>query len=184
MDSKVPTFRKEQYPAYKANRDVTPQELHEQANLIESMLQEAGINTVRIDRYEADDIIASIVTQRLSQGLSNVIISGDKDLMQLINHQTSMLRFTSKREFKAGVEPIAIEDVIDKMGVFPGQIQDYLALIGDTSDNIPGVAGVGPKSAIKLLSEFHSLTQIYNYLGKVTPPAYKQSLFKIKIMHF
>ncbi|NIZ41116.1 DNA polymerase I [Entomospira entomophila] len=176
LDSKVPTFRKERYPSYKANRDATPQELHEQANLIESMLHEAGIQTICIDKFEADDIIASIATQRVAQGLSTVIISGDKDLMQLINHHTSMLRFTSKREFKAGVEPIAIESVVEKMGVYPEQIQDYLALIGDASDNIPGVAGVGPKSAIKLLSEFHSLAQIYHYITKVTPAGLQTKL--------
>lgn len=180
LDPKETNFRKEIYPDYKANRQETPDELHSQANHIERILHESGIKVLRIKNNEADDIIASIASQRQATDQESIIISGDKDLMQLINKNIRMLRFTSKTEFKAGVEAISTPDVINKMGVPPEQIRDYLSIVGDASDNIPGILGIGPKGAIKLLKEYQSLEKIYENIDHIKPESIKNKLLANK----
>ena len=157
MDSLVPTFRHEQYTEYKATRDKTPEELHDQIPRIEKILEALGIKTVRVNRYEADDIIATYAEKCRSEERSCYIITGDKDLMQLVDDYIKVLKSE-----KSGYSVIDSDGVVDHYGVRPDQIIDYLSLTGDSADNIPGVKGIGPKTAVSLLSEYETVEGIYN----------------------
>ncbi|MDR3011614.1 MAG: DNA polymerase I [Chitinispirillales bacterium] len=147
MDSSVPTFRHEAYAEYKANRAKMPDELRAQIPRIYEMLDAFNIPVVKRDGFEADDIIASLTRKAVSENFEVFLVTKDKDLMQLVGPKVRMLVPES-----AGVFHIIEQDgVIDKMGVRPDQILDYLSIVGDASDNIPGVHGVGPKGAAKIL---------------------------------
>jgi DNA polymerase-1 len=152
-DNKEGSFREEIYPEYKANRSEPPDELIPQFPLVEELIHVLGIPEIRMPRYEADDIIGSIATQWKNDFDEILIASGDKDLMQFVDGPIKMLDTMKDKIYER-------EDVKDKMGVYPEQIVDYLALIGDSSDNIPGVPGIGPKGAQGLLEEFKTLEKI------------------------
>ncbi len=162
MDSLVPTFRHEDYPEYKATRDKTPRDLHDQIPRIEKILESLGISTVRLDRYEADDIIATFARKCREDGRGCYIITGDKDLLQLVDENVKVLRSE-----KSGYSEIDREGVVSLFGVSSEQIIDYLALTGDSADNIPGVKGIGPKTAVELLSEYGTVENIYGNLGSL-----------------
>lgn len=152
-DTKEGSFRKELYPDYKAHRSEPPDELIPQFALVEELIHFLGIPEIRIARYEADDIIGSIASQWKSQFEEILIASGDKDLMQFVDGPVKMLDTMKDKVYER-------EDVKDKMGVYPEQIVDYLSLIGDSSDNIPGVPGIGPKGAQNLLEEYGTLEDV------------------------
>ncbi len=152
-DNKEGSFREEIYPEYKANRSEPPDELIPQFPLVEELIHVLGIPEIRMPRYEADDIIGSIATQWKNDFDEILIASGDKDLMQFVDGPIKMLDTMKDKVYER-------EDVKDKMGVYPEQIVDYLALIGDSSDNIPGVPGIGPKGAQSLLEEFKTLENV------------------------
>jgi len=167
FDSKGPTFRHEIYPEYKANRNPTPEDLHPQIPIIMDILEKAGIKYYEKQEMEADDIIASFNKSAEEQGIETVIITSDKDLMQLVNKNTSVLRPSKKgvKEYQLCNE----EQVVESYGVKPEQILEYLIMLGDAADNIPGIKGVGAKTASKLLHEFGSLEEIYKNLEKLSP---------------
>jgi DNA polymerase-1 len=173
MDSATPTFRHEKYPEYKANREKAPQDLHDQVPVIEEILAALGISSLRRDGFEADDLIATLAEKCRQDGRECYILSGDKDLLQLVGGGVYVI-----------YPPKAAEDfsVLDREGVFasrsiyPEQVVDYLSLTGDQSDNVPGVAGVGDKTAVKLLSEYSDLDTVYKDLDEVTPPGVKKKL--------
>jgi len=167
FDSKGPTFRHEIFPEYKANRNPTPEDLHPQIPIIMDILEKAGIKYYDKTEMEADDIIATFNKSAEAQGLETVIITSDKDLMQLVNNDTFVLRPSKKgvKEYQMCRE----EQVIESYGVKPSQILEYLIMLGDSADNIPGIKGIGSKTASKLLSEFGSLEEIYKNLEKLTP---------------
>ena len=152
-DTKEGSFRKDIYPEYKANRSEPPDDLIPQFPLVDELIQVLGIPEIKMAGYEADDIIGSVATQWKSHFDEILIASGDKDLMQFVDGPVKMLDTMKEKTYSR-------EDVKDKMGVYPEQIVDYLALIGDSSDNIPGVAGIGPKGAQNLLEEFGTLEKI------------------------
>ncbi len=154
-DSKEPSFRKERYAEYKANRSAPPDDLVPQFDRIEELVRLMGIHSFRVPGVEADDLIGTLANRwfELSPQHEVVIVSGDKDLMQLVNHRVKMLD-TLKNVLYDGAQVEA------KMGVPPGQVRDYLALVGDSSDNIPGVSGIGPKGAVELLRQFGSLEAV------------------------
>jgi DNA polymerase I len=162
MDSKTPTFRHEMYPEYKATRDKTPDDLRSQIPLVEQALNGAGVSCLRQNGLEADDLIATLAHNCTMDGLECMILTGDKDLMQLIGDSVYMLR-----PVKGEYIRFDAQTVYNHMGVRPDQIVDYLSLIGDSSDNIPGVKGIGPKGAVKLLSEYGDLDTIYNHLNDI-----------------
>ncbi|MBL7007051.1 MAG: DNA polymerase I [Spirochaetia bacterium] len=162
MDSKTPTFRHDMYPEYKATRDKTPDELRNQIPLVEKALNEAGVSCLRQDGLEADDLIATLAHNCTMDGMECMILTGDKDLMQLIGDSVYMLR-----PVKGEYIRFDAETVYDHLGVRPDQIVDYLSLIGDSSDNVPGVKGIGPKGAVKLLSEYGDLDTIYHNLRSI-----------------
>jgi DNA polymerase-1 len=159
LDSPVPTFRHIMYPGYKANRDKAPDDLHDQVPLIKEFLNILGVKTLASEGYEADDLMACAARKGTEEGFYSFIISADKDLMQTVTDTVHMLR-PEKGEYL----DIGPEQVVEKMGVRPDQIVDYLSLIGDSSDNIPGVRGIGPKTAVTLLQKFETLDDIYNNL--------------------
>lgn len=157
MDSRVPTFRHEGYEQYKANRAKTPEDLKAQFPMIEECLEVLGIPVARVDRYEADDVIATIARKCDKAGRHCVILSADKDLQQLANDNIHMLKPDKIQIWKE----FTPADVEAEWGVEPAKILDLLALMGDTADNIPGVAGCGPKTAVKLINEYGSFKGIY-----------------------
>ena len=163
LDSLTPTFRHEMYKEYKATRDKTPDDLHAQIDKIEEILKTFKLPTVRCNGFEADDVIASIAALAEKEGRECVVISGDKDLMQLVSKNTTMLK---PGKIKAW-EGFDAENVKEEWGVYPDGMLDLLSLIGDSADNVPGVKGVGPKTAVKLLEEYKSLDGIYANTGNL-----------------
>ena len=164
MDSKTKTFRHEMYPEYKATRNKTPEDLHAQIPWICDILETLGIPTLQCDGYEADDIIATVAKKCGEQGATCKILSGDKDLMQLVNDNTLILKPES------GAQTWKLTDadgVAAEWGVTPSQLLDLLSLYGDTADNVPGVHGVGVKTAAKLLADYKDLDGIYAHLEEI-----------------
>jgi DNA polymerase I len=159
LDSRVPTFRHEMYDQYKANREKAPEELHAQVSMIEEILQAMNMAVLRQDGMEADDIIATMADRCQKSGRSCIIVSGDKDLLQLLEGPVQMLR-----PEKGSYTLIARDDVASHWGVTAEQIVDYLSLVGDQADNVPGVKGIGPKTAVKLLQKFKTLDGVYENL--------------------
>ena len=168
LDSKTETFRKEAYPEYKANRKTPEPELKSQFARIETVLEALNIPVFAKDGFEADDVIASFV--HAHPELDITIISSDKDLMQLVTEKTLMFD-AMKEKF------IDIPAVIEKYGVEPSKMLDLLTLTGDTSDNIPGVPKVGPKTAAKLLNDYGSIEKIYESVDSLKP-AMKQNFLE------
>ncbi|MFP4266398.1 MAG: DNA polymerase I [Spirochaetaceae bacterium] len=163
MDSKTPTFRHKMYKEYKANREKAPEDLHAQVPLIEEVLSVMNLGVIRRDGMEADDIMATLSDECSREGRACYIISGDKDLLQLVDNRVKILR-PDKGEYRE----IGREEVVEELGVRADQIVDYLSLIGDKADNIPGVRGIGPKTAVKLLSSYGTLEGIYDHLDECT----------------
>jgi DNA polymerase I len=152
-DTKDPSFRKELFENYKANRSEPPDDLIPQFTLIDELLEKLHLPSLALSGFEADDVIGSVVTQ-LEKDFDEVLIaSGDKDLMQFVNDRVKMLDTMKEKTYGP-------QDVEDKMGVPPSQIVDYLSIIGDTSDNIPGIPGIGPKGASALLKQFSTLEEV------------------------
>lgn len=173
MDSVTPTFRHEKYPEYKANREKAPQDLHDQVPVIEEILAALGVSCLRRDGFEADDLIATLAEKCRHEGRECYILSGDKDLLQLVGGGVYVIHPPK------GAEDFSIldrEGVFVSRSIYPEQVIDYLALTGDQSDNIPGVAGVGDKTAVKLLSEYSDLDTVYKDLDDVKPPGVKKKL--------
>ncbi|MBF0299665.1 MAG: DNA polymerase I, partial [Oligoflexia bacterium] len=172
-DSYKDSFRKKIYPEYKINRQLIPESLIPQFALIESLLEKMNLTSIVIDGHEADDIIGSAVTQWKNDFDQIYIASSDKDLMQFVGD--NILLLDGKLEKVYGVE-----EVIEKMGVAPNMILDYLSIVGDDSDNIPGIKGIGAKGAQKLLNEFNSLENIFNNLDKIINKKMLSSLSEYK----
>lgn len=163
MDSPAPTFRHRMFPEYKANREKAPDDLHEQVPIIKEFLDAMNLSVLAREGYEADDLMACAARIGSNEGYACYIISADKDLMQTVTADIHMLR-PEKGEYV----DIGPELVLEKMGVRPDQIVDYLSLIGDSSDNIPGVRGIGPKTAVTLLGKYETLDGIYNNINSCT----------------
>jgi DNA polymerase-1 len=144
-DAKGPTFRHEIYPAYKANRPPLDPGLAVQMPLVRQVVTAFGLPAVEAEGYEADDLMATLARQATGAGYAVVLVSADKDLFQLVGPSVQM--WDTMKEARLGPEEVAA-----KLGVEPGQVVDYMALTGDSSDNVPGVPGVGPKSAAKLIA--------------------------------
>ncbi len=160
FDAKGKNFRHELYPAYKANRPPTPQELSEQIAPIYQIITAMGLPLVIVDAVEADDVIGTLAHQAVEHDIKTMISTGDKDMAQLVNSTVSLINTMT------GVitDP---QGVIDKYLVQADQIIDYLALMGDTSDNIPGIPKVGPKTAAKWLQKYGSLQQIIEHADEI-----------------
>ncbi|MCX6346378.1 MAG: hypothetical protein NTZ89_00280 [Actinobacteria bacterium] len=150
FDSKAPTFRHELFKEYKAQRVKMPDELILQFPLIKEVLETLNIKCIEYDGFEADDIIASLVSKLEDDFVEILVVSGDKDILQLVGGNIKVMAL------KKGMTDTVTYDkegVIEKLGVAPERIKDLLALMGDSSDNIPGIKGIGPKSALELLNK-------------------------------
>lgn len=163
MDSKTKTFRHNIYSEYKATRNKTPEDLHAQIPWISEILNALGIPVLQCDGYEADDIIATVAKKCEESGRTCRILSGDKDLMQLVTENVQILKPDSGATWKV-TDSAAVQA---EWGVKPAQLLDLLSLYGDSADNIPGVMGIGVKTAAKLLSEYGDLDGIYKNLDKL-----------------
>ncbi|MCC6569470.1 MAG: DNA polymerase I, partial [Anaerolineales bacterium] len=157
------TFRDEIFPEYKGTRDKMPDDLRPQIKRIREMVDAFNIPRLELEGYEADDVLGSVARIAAEQGLGVKIVTGDRDLLQLVDKRTSVYLAGDDKTF------IRDEDVTQKLGVPPKQVVDYKALVGDKSDNIPGVAGVGEKTAIALLEKYKTLDGIYKNIDKVEP---------------
>ncbi|HJR81093.1 MAG TPA: DNA polymerase I [Anaerolineales bacterium] len=155
------TFRNELFPAYKGTRAKMPDDLTPQIKRIREMIDAFNIPRLEMPGYEADDVLGSIARIAAEQGLGVKIITGDRDLLQLVNERTAVYLAGDDQNY------VTDEDVIKKLGVPPDQIVDFKALVGDKSDNIPGVAGIGEKTAISLLAKFQTLDNIYQNIDQV-----------------
>ncbi|HEY3667488.1 MAG TPA: DNA polymerase I, partial [Polyangiaceae bacterium] len=169
MDSGRVTFRKEIYDAYKANRPPAPADLKQQMARCEQVVRAFNIPIFKQDGVEADDLIASAVRSAETRNLKVVIVAADKDLMQLVSEHTIMWDTMRDRVF-------GVAEVEERFGVRVDQVRDLLALTGDTSDNIPGVPSVGPKTAKELLNEFDTLDGIYNRIDELKKKGLKDKL--------
>ncbi len=159
FDSEVPTFRKQKYPNYKATRDAPPNDLIPQIGWIKEGLLKAKIPIFEIEGYEADDILASFAKKAEKNNYLTYIISPDKDLLQTMSEYIKILKIENNSFIEMNNEY-----VIKKFGINSFQIKDYLAIVGDRSDNIPGIKGIGSKGAANLLREFKTLKGIYSNL--------------------
>ncbi len=159
-ESLTRSFRNEIYPPYKMNRELPPAELNAQFGLCRRMAEALGLYCIASDQYEADDIIGTYASKAQQNGLPVVIVSADKDLAQLLTAQDELWDFAKRKRYMSS-------DIKEKFGVLPEQIADYLGLCGDAVDNIPGVPGIGAKTASAILHEFDDLDAIYQNLEKL-----------------
>jgi len=165
FDKKAPTFRHEEFMEYKANRKKMPEELGPQIGLIKELLEVLKIPIVALDGYEADDVIGTLARRGEKEGYKVRIVTGDRDSLQLVNEQTSVL-YT--RKGITDIERYDLKKVRERYGLEPEQLIDMKGLMGDSSDNIPGVPGIGEKTAITLLQEFSSLENILENIEQVS----------------
>lgn len=170
-------FRHEMYAEYKSHRPPVPEDLIPQFSLIREAVASLNIHILEKPGYEADDVIATMAKIASNEGLKVTIISSDKDLMQLIDDNISMYDPLKSKEIKE-------QQVIEKFGVRPDQVIDALALIGDTSDNVPGVTGIGPKGAADLIVQFNDLEGIYQNINSMKESKRKESLINNKDIAF
>ncbi|WP_457596180.1 DNA polymerase I [Hydrogenimonas sp.] len=174
LDAPGPSFRQAIDPNYKAQRPEAPPELKQQLPVAIEWIEKMGLSKLAKEGYEADDIIASMVKCAKARGIKVRIVSHDKDLYQLIDDGRVVLFDPIKK-----VE-IDEEAAVAKYGIHPRQFTDYQALIGDSSDNVPGVPGIGPKTAVKLLTQFSTLDGIYEHIDEVRPERIRNLLIKHK----
>ncbi len=159
-ESLTHSFRNQIYPAYKAQREPAPAELSEQFARCRELCAHLGLAAFGSNQYEADDIIGTWVSRMRAAGRSSVVVTRDKDLSQLIRPGDCFWDFSAARRYAYG-------DIAQRFGVVPERMADYLALTGDAVDNIPGVPGVGPKTAAVLLDAYCSLEELYDNLDAV-----------------
>ncbi len=174
--------RDEIYPEYKAHRDRMPDEMRVQMDRIRQIVQAFGIPIVEVPGVEADDLMGALARQAAEQGLETVVVTGDRDLLQLVAPGVKV--FLAGRRLSDGT--LYDEEAVRARygGLSPAQLRDYKALVGDKSDNIPGVNGVGEKTATELLRKYGSLEEIYSHLDEVTPLRYREALEKNRDLAF
>lgn len=160
FDAKGPTFRKELYPDYKANRSAMPEDLVPQIPLIKEVVRAFNLPLLEQQGFEADDIIATLAKEYAADGMEVTVVTGDKDLMQIVSDRVSLLDTMKDKRSRAA-------EVVERFGVPPHQVLEVLGLAGDTSDNIPGVPGIGEKTASGLIAEFGDIENLLANIDKV-----------------
>jgi len=173
FDSPDKTFRHKLYPNYKANRDAPPEELSRQFPYFEPLVTAYGLSSIRRPGFEADDIIGTLAKKGQQKGLDIVIVSGDKDMMQLISPHIYMLDTMKNKKFMD-------KEVAEKFGVQADKVVEVMGLMGDSSDHIPGVKGVGPKTAAELIRKFGSIESLYKRIDEVEKKNLKEKLERDK----
>jgi 5'-3' exonuclease len=160
LDNGRETFRKRMFPAYKATRDAAPADLLPQLPYMRRVLEGLNLPRLELPGYEADDIIATLCATVRREGCDLVIVSGDKDLMQLVTDDVRILDGATERW-------LGVAEVESKFGVGPEKVTQVMGLMGDSVDNIPGVKGIGEKTAIALIQQFHTLEGLFDSLDQV-----------------
>ncbi|MDO7597428.1 MAG: DNA polymerase I [Pseudomonadota bacterium] len=160
FDAKGKTFRNDMYPEYKAHRPPMPDDLREQIEPIHAIVRAMGLPLLMVDGVEADDVIGTLAQQATEQGINTIISTGDKDMAQLVNEHITLINTMNN-------STTDIQAIMDKYGIAPNRVIDYLALMGDKVDNIPGVPSVGPKTATKLLQQYDSLEGVIAHADEV-----------------
>lgn len=171
FDTPAPTFRHEVYHAYKANRPEMPDSLVPQIPYIKAVVEGFNIPVLEKEGFEADDIIGTIARAEEKKGMEVIIVSGDKDLLQLVSNHTTVIDTMKDKRFD-------LKGVVDRLGVEPEKATDLLGLVGDSSDNVPGVPGIGEKTAIKLIDEYGSIANLLKNLEKISHKRVKENLIK------
>ncbi|MDQ3035317.1 MAG: DNA polymerase I, partial [Myxococcota bacterium] len=169
VDARGPSFRKAIYPDYKATRKERPADIAPQEERVKEIAAAYHIPCLAEEGMEADDIIATVVRKAREAGLTVVIASADKDMLQLIGDGVVMLDSMRDRVYGE-------DETIEKLGVKPSQVRDYLSLTGDSSDNVPGVPGVGPKTAVQLLTQYETLDGVYAHVDQVEKKSIREKL--------
>ncbi len=164
FDRSEPTFRHEQYVEYKANRRETPADFRSQLSLIHEVLDALGIRQLSVPGYEADDVIATLATQAAAQGMDVLIVTGDRDVLQLVSDRVTVLMTRRGISDMTRFTPGAVKE---KYGLTPEQYPDFAAVRGDPSDNLPSVPGVGEKTAIKWVIQYGSLAALVDHVGEI-----------------
>lgn len=173
FDSGKPTFRHELYPLYKATRQKMPDEMKQQLPRIHQILETLKVSVLEEEGLEADDIIGTLAAQLASQGIESYIVTGDKDFMQLVHEGLKIYDLKATGKAQVVLDAKGVEH---KFGMPPDKLVDVFALMGDKSDNIPGVPGIGEKTALKLIHQFGSLDELLAHLDEVKPERIKKLL--------
>ena len=175
FDLHAPTFRHKMYDAYKGTRKPMPEELREQVPLIKEVLTAMGVAIVTKEGYEADDLLGTIAGMAEKKGMDATILSGDRDLLQLATDHV-LIRIPKTKGGKTEVEDYHAKEVLETYQVTPPQIIELKALMGDTADNIPGIPGVGEKTATKIITAYGSIENAHEHLEEIKPNKAKESL--------
>jgi DNA polymerase-1 len=173
FDTATPTFRHEAYPEYKATRQKMPEDLSPQIGIVKEVVRAYNIPSIELDGYEADDIMGTLARRAEKEDVLTFLVTADKDFMQLV---TDKVKIYKPGKQGTDVEILSFEEVKDKFGVTPDKVIDVLGLIGDTSDNVPGVPGVGEKTAIPLIQQYGSIEEVYRNIDKIPQKGLKAKL--------
>jgi len=179
FDTKEPTFRHKAYPQYKANREAMPEDMVPQLAKLKEVVRAFNTPVVELPGYEADDIMGTLARRAELEGVKTYLVTGDKDLMQLISPQVHILR---PGKNASEMEEVDEKGVLEKFGVAPDRVIDVLALMGDKTDNVPGVAGIGEKTAIPLVQQYGSVEDIYSAIDKIPQKGVREKLARDKAM--
>ena len=175
FDLHAPTFRHKMYEDYKGTRHAMPEELREQVPLMKEMLGAMQVPLMMLEGYEADDLLGTVSREMEEKGLEVRIISGDRDLLQLASDRT-MIRIPKTKKSGTEVEDYLASDVKERYLVTPEEFIDVKALMGDASDNIPGIPGVGEKTAVRIIEQYHSIENAYAHIDEIRPAKAQNSL--------
>ncbi len=175
FDVKHPTFRHEMYTEYKGTRKGMPQELHEQVPVLKGLLEAMGIKIMELPGYEADDLLGTVAKHSEAKGMDVLVVSGDRDLLQIVTDNIRVCIPKTKRG-TTEYEMYDTKDVQEKYGLLPLQIIELKALMGDASDNIPGVPGIGEKTATAILQQFETVENAHAHLEEIKPKRAKENL--------
>ena len=183
FDLKAPTFRHKEYDQYKAQRKGMPEELAVQVPIIKQVLDAMNIKRVEVEGFEADDILGSISLCAEENGMEAILLTGDRDSLQLASN-TTRIKLPVTRGNKTETDEYDFQKVLEKYGVTPNKLIDVKGLMGDTSDNIPGVPGIGEKTALELIKKFNSIEEIYENIDKVEKKGVREKLEANKDLAF
>ncbi len=181
FDTKEPTFRHKKFPEYKATRQKMPEDMSSQMERLKEVVRAFNVPSIELPGFEADDIIGTLARRAEKEGVLTYMVTGDKDYMQLISPTIKMYK-----PGKAGGEVEIVDEaaVREKFGVSPGQVIDVLGLIGDSSDNVPGVPGIGPKTATPLIQKYGTIPALYEHLEELPQKGVKEKLSTHKDLAF
>ncbi|NMP22840.1 DNA polymerase I [Sulfobacillus harzensis] len=174
FDAAVATFRHEQFAEYKAQRDETPDDFRQQLPLLRELLERLGVPVLAVGGFEADDTLGTLAYMGRERGYHSLIVTGDRDLLQLVDDQVTVL--LTSRTGISDLDRMTRDKVKEKMGVWPEQVPDLKGLMGDGSDNIPGVAGIGQKSALALIDAYQSVDNLLEHLHEVSNARWLKAL--------